>query len=107
MILLGCATLSRLSVNRQLSTAMKGMQGVALDVLQFVFSTVMAQLKLVLRAESYKWHLKWATNYTILSLSFTSMLQHSQRKHILNQLQLFWHWNSQDTDPTYRIFKKS
>ncbi|KAL6822581.1 hypothetical protein J3E69DRAFT_381752 [Trichoderma sp. SZMC 28015] len=74
MILLGCATLSRLGVNRQLSAAMKGMQGVALDVLQFVLSTVMAQLKLVLRAESYKWHLKWATNYTILSLSFTTIL---------------------------------
>ncbi|RSL97727.1 hypothetical protein CDV31_012907 [Fusarium ambrosium] len=36
----------------------------------------MGQLRRVVQSESYKWHLRWATNYTIMSLAFAEMCKH-------------------------------
>ncbi|KAM5344070.1 hypothetical protein ACJ41O_012607 [Fusarium nematophilum] len=71
MIFLGCATLGRISGSRQLSVAIKDLGGAMSEIIDFVISIAMDQLHLVLQSESYRWHLKWATNYTILSLTFT------------------------------------
>lgn len=71
MIFLGCATIGRISQNRQLSVAIKDQSGPLSEIVEFVMAIAMKQLHHVSRSESYKWHLKWATNYTILSLAFT------------------------------------
>lgn len=71
MIFLGCATIGRISRNRQLSAAIKDQSGPLSDIIEFVMAIAMEQLHHVSRSESYKWHLKWANNYTILSLAFT------------------------------------
>lgn len=82
MIFLGCATIGRISRNRQLSVAIKDQSGPLSDIVEFVMAIALKQLKHVSRSESYKWHLKWATNHTMLSLAFTSkfyMCRYSQR----------------------------
>lgn len=71
MIFLGCATIGRISRNRQLSVAIKDQSGPLSDIIGFVMTIAMKQLHHVSRSESHKWHLKWANNYTILSLAFT------------------------------------
>lgn len=79
MICLGCATIGRISGSKRLSVAMKT-SGPLPEILRFVLTIAMDQLRLVEESESYKWHLKWATNYTIMSLTFTSTYLVSLRK---------------------------
>lgn len=71
MIFLGCATIGRLSGNSRLSEAMSAGSSPLPEIVRFVLAMAMDQLRLVVESESYRWHLKWATNYTILSLTFT------------------------------------
>ncbi|KAH7134285.1 hypothetical protein EDB81DRAFT_887092 [Dactylonectria macrodidyma] len=74
MIFLGCATIGRVSGSKRLSAAMKT-SGLLPEMLRFVLAIAMDQLRLVVESESYKWYLKWATNYTIMSLTFTGIHQ--------------------------------
>ncbi|KAM5368065.1 hypothetical protein ACJZ2D_009669 [Fusarium nematophilum] len=91
MIFLGCATLGRISGSRQLSVAIKDLGGAMSEIIDFVISIAMDQLHLVLQSESYRWHLKWATNYTILSLTFTAIftLEISRHRDDLNAREVF------------------
>lgn len=63
--------IGRISGNRQLSVAIKDPSRALSEIVDLVMSIAMDQLHLVLQSESYKWHLPWATNYTVLSLTFT------------------------------------
>ncbi|VUC26792.1 unnamed protein product [Clonostachys rosea] len=91
LIFLGCATISKISGNRQLSRAVKDSSGTLSETVDFVMMTAMKQLRFVLESDSYKWHLRWATNYTLLSLTFTSMfaLEMSRHREDLNALEVF------------------
>ncbi|CAG9992958.1 unnamed protein product [Clonostachys byssicola] len=67
LIFLGCATISKLSGNRQLSRAVRDSSGALSDTVDFVMAIALKQLQLILESESYRWYLKWATNYTYSS----------------------------------------
>lgn len=67
----GCTILGRL----QKDMGAKGLSGEALEgpaeeLVKYVVSTAMDQLRFVVRTSSYRWHLHWATNYTALSVTF-------------------------------------
>ncbi|RSL52325.1 hypothetical protein CEP51_015074 [Fusarium floridanum] len=75
IMFLGCATIGRVTGNQPLSTAMSS-NAVLMEVVKYVLSIAMGQLRRVVQSESYKWHLRWATNYTIMSLAFAEMCKH-------------------------------
>ncbi|CAG9941853.1 unnamed protein product [Clonostachys rosea f. rosea IK726] len=81
LIFLGCATISKISGNRQLSRAVKDSSGTLPRTVDFVMAIALKQLQLILESESYRWHLKWATNYTVLSLTFTCIFALEMSKH--------------------------
>ncbi|KAJ3500300.1 hypothetical protein NM208_g17176 [Fusarium decemcellulare] len=66
---LGCATIGRVTGNQRLSTAMSSNTAL-MEVVKFILSIAMGQLRRVVQSESYQWHLRWATNYTVMSLAF-------------------------------------
>ncbi|KAJ4252857.1 hypothetical protein NW762_010763 [Fusarium torreyae] len=51
----------------------------------------MDQLRRIMESDSYKWHLKWATNYTVLSLTFTCIfaLEVSRHRDDLNAREVY------------------
>ncbi|CAH0055628.1 unnamed protein product [Clonostachys solani] len=81
LIFLGCASISKISGNRQLSRAVKDSSGTLTETVNFVMAIALKQLQLILESESYRWHLKWATNYTVLSLTFTCMFALEMSRH--------------------------
>lgn len=45
--------------------------GLAAELVNHILPITTEQLQLVVRTPSYRWHLRWARNYTALSVPFT------------------------------------
>lgn len=73
MMFLGCATIGRVSGNQPLSTAISTSASLT-EVVKYVLPMAMDQLHRVVESDSYRWHLRWATYYTTLSLAFAGKL---------------------------------
>jgi hypothetical protein len=72
IVFLGCALIGRLKADLLLSDTLQMPEKEHNELLRRIVATASRQLDLVLRSDSYRWHLKWATSYTALSLTFTS-----------------------------------
>ncbi|KAI0545921.1 hypothetical protein F4679DRAFT_599087 [Xylaria curta] len=81
LIFLGSAAIGKLMGNRNVPEILTTSNGALSKIVDFVMAIALDQLDLILQSDSYQWYLKWATNYTILSLTFTCMFALEISKH--------------------------
>lgn len=65
----GCAILGRLQKEEGSSLSTGPLQG-SVELIKHIVAAVTDQLRFIIRTTAYRWHLRWATNYTALSVTF-------------------------------------
>ncbi|PLB52474.1 hypothetical protein P170DRAFT_489150 [Aspergillus steynii IBT 23096] len=67
----GCAILGRLQKEAGVTKSSAGeLEAPSKELVTYIVSTALEQLRFILRASDYKWNLRWATNYSALSVTF-------------------------------------
>lgn len=67
----GCTILGRLQKEAGFTRSSTGViEGPVKELVKYIVSTAMDQLRFIVRTSAYRWHLHWATNYSALSVTF-------------------------------------
>lgn len=67
----GCAILGRLQKEAGITKSSAGeLEGPSKELVTYIVSTAMEQLRFILWTSDYRWNLRWATNYSALSVTF-------------------------------------
>ncbi|OAA54345.1 Zn(2)-C6 fungal-type DNA-binding domain protein [Niveomyces insectorum RCEF 264] len=67
----GCTILGRLQKELGVTSLSSGpLDGPVAELVKYLVATSLKQLRHVVHMSAYRWHLRWATNYTALSVTF-------------------------------------